>query len=150
MSFRKINFPAWKNDPSLRFILAALVIFLVAVTIRFLHFQDFHIKARTVQTVVVENYFRSAEALLQLGPEVLLDPNSEAGNMDSMGHPPGFPIVCAVLAKLFGSSDAAIQAFLFLADACSALLVFLIATRLYGTGTGFCAGTMIALSPQFA
>jgi 4-amino-4-deoxy-L-arabinose transferase-like glycosyltransferase len=68
-----------------------------------------------------------------------------------MAHPPGYPIVIAIIFKLFGESDAALRLFQIVCDSLSAVLVFLTAAELTASRKiATIAGVLAALSPQLA
>jgi 4-amino-4-deoxy-L-arabinose transferase-like glycosyltransferase len=88
--------------------------------------------------------------LRENGAGSFFDPASTTSDPYLLGHPPGYPIFLAVVVRFFGESDAAIQIVQLFADSVAAVLIFLIAVRLFPFGCASIAGAMAAISPQFS
>lgn len=71
-------------------------------------------------------------------------------NPDLLGHPPGYPLLLALVYKVAGESDSIVQFLQILVDALAAVMIFLIASELLHSTIAFIAGLFAALSPQFA
>jgi hypothetical protein len=97
-----------------------------------------------VQTYVTSDYKYSAY-LIARG-----DFKGFLYDINRMGHPPGYPIVLAGIFKMFGDSDDGIQLVQIVCDSMAAVLVFLIVFELFPFGVALIAGSLAALSPQFA
>jgi dolichyl-phosphate-mannose-protein mannosyltransferase len=121
-----------------------LGIFLLALGVRFLTWQDNHRDVWKVQTSVTDGYKQSARHLArgEVKPFV--------SDINNLGHPPGYPIFLAAIFKTFGESDTAIQFLQILLDAIAVLLLFLIALELLPLPAAAIAGLLAAISPQFA
>lgn len=65
-------------------------------------------------------------------------------------HPPGYPIVMAVIYKISGNSDRALRLFQIACEALTAVLVFLIAARVVPRGAALIAALLTAVAPQLA
>ena len=65
-------------------------------------------------------------------------------------HPPGYPILIAIIYKLSGNSDRALRLFQIACEAVAAVLVFLIAARLVPRGAAVLAAFLVAIAPQLA
>jgi hypothetical protein len=128
----------------------ALLIFLTALGVRLLTWHDTRLEAPKVQSGVVEGYRHMASLLRQDGIRSFFKPSARVANPNFLGHPPGYPILLALLFKLFGESDTVVQLFQIVADALAAVLVFLIVIELLPRASGVIAGLLVALSPQFA
>ena len=74
---------------------------------------------------------------------------SEADAM-ILTHPPGYPILIAIIYKISGNSDRALRLFQITAEAVAAVLVFLIAARLVPRGAALLAALLVAVAPQLA
>lgn len=131
-----------------RTVAACALIFLAAVGVRALHWQDtrqaipFHgmtgeYKAHAMMLV------RGDFAGFLRGPDAPSDANV-------VKHPPGYPLLMAVVYALVGDSDTGLQFVHIALDALSALLVFLLARELFSFAVATLAGTLVALSPQLA
>ena len=120
------------------------VVFLVAVGVRFLSWQDNRREVGKVQTLVTADYQDSARQLRRGDLRVFFS------DLNHMEHPPGYPILLAGISKTLGESDVAIQFIQLVADSAAAVFVFLIAGELFAFGIAATAGILAALSPQFA
>jgi hypothetical protein len=127
-----------------RLLVICAVIFLVALGVRFLSWQDNRRDVWKVETFVTAEYKESAQRLLSGNLRAFLS------NLDDMAHPPGYPLVLAGIFKVFGESDMAIQFVQMLCDSVAAVFVFLIAGELMSGRIAVGAGILAALSPQFA
>jgi 4-amino-4-deoxy-L-arabinose transferase-like glycosyltransferase len=103
-----------------------------------------------VQTRVAENYKHLARLLVDNGFGSFLDPSSTTSNPDLLGHPPGYSIFLAVIYRVAGESDGAVQFFQLFCHSICAVLIFLIAIELLPLGVGAIAGFIAALAPQFS
>ncbi|HVI69875.1 MAG TPA: glycosyltransferase family 39 protein, partial [Pyrinomonadaceae bacterium] len=65
-------------------------------------------------------------------------------------HPPGYPILIAIIYKISGNSDRALRLFQIACDAVTAVLIFLIAARLIPRGAAVLAALLAAVAPQLA
>lgn len=119
-------------------------LFVLALGVRFLTWQDNRRDIWKVQTSVTDGYKDSARQLAR-GDFKLF-----ASDINHMGHPPGYPILLAVIFKTVGASDTAIQVVQMLFDCAAIVLVFLIATELLPLAAAALCGFLAAISPQFA
>jgi len=119
-------------------------LFLLALGVRFLTWQDNRRDIWKVQTSVTEGYKDSAHQLAR-GDFKLF-----ASDINHMGHPPGYPILLAAIFKTFGDSDTAIQFLQILLDAVAVVLLFLIALEFLPFPAAVLCGLLAAISPQFA
>ena len=131
-------------------LIAALTIFLVALGVRLLIRQDARVDAPKVQSGVVADYQRTAHLINESGLRGLFDPNGPLADPNLLGHPPGYPIVRSVIARIFGDSNNAMQFFQIACDALAAVLVFLIAFELFSFAPAVIAGLLVSFAPQFA
>jgi Dolichyl-phosphate-mannose-protein mannosyltransferase len=127
-----------------------LTIFAVAFGVRFLSWHDTRGEVWKVQTVVAEDYRNTARILQQGGLRVFLSRQSPLADPNTLGHPPGYSIVQAIVFNLFGESDARVQVFQIACDALAAVILFLLVAGLLPRGVALTAGLLVALSPQFA
>jgi hypothetical protein len=125
-------------------------IFLVSMIVRFFTWQDMRFEAAKIQYTVVELYRLFARFVVEDGFFSLFDAQARVANLDLMGHPPGYSLLLAFLFAIFGESDAVIQSVSIFFDALSAVLIFLIASRLFSRKAAAVAGILAALCPQFA
>jgi hypothetical protein len=121
-----------------------LIVFVLALGVRFLTWQDNRRDIGKVQTAVTEGYKDSANQLLRGETGRFLN------DVNHLGHPPGYPLVIAVLTNLFGSSDSALQWLQIIADSLAVALLYLIALKLLPLSVALLSGLLAAVSPQFA
>ena len=131
-------------------VIACIAIFLVAFGVRVLSWHDTRMEVGKVQSVVADDYKRAGTLLREGGIRGFFSSSGPLADPNLLGHPPGYPIVRAVVARCFGNSDTAIQFVQIICDALAAVLVFLIAIELLPFAAGLIAGFLVALAPQFA
>ncbi len=102
-----------------------------------------------MQSGVVSDYQRSGRLIREGGLSGFFSASGPLADPNLLGHPPGYPVVLAVLGSVFGESNTVIQLFSITCDALAAVVIFLIATRLFALGVGTIAGLLVAFSPQF-
>ena len=125
------------------------LVFAAALGVRLLCWNDVRGEARKVQTAVTQNYEHLARLVAENGAASLFIPGSPTNDPDLLGHPPGYPLVLALVYGLFGERDAAAQIFQAVCDSLAAALVFLVAAELLPFGAALVAGALAALAPQF-
>jgi 4-amino-4-deoxy-L-arabinose transferase-like glycosyltransferase len=128
----------------------ALAVFAVALCVRLFTWQETRLEVGKVQTVVTEGYRRDARLLLDGGLRSFFSSQSPLANPDSLGHPPGYPALLALLAKTVGDTDARVQLFQITCDALACVVLFLIVAELLSLSTALVAGLLAAASPQLA
>lgn len=129
----------------------SFLVFLSALIVRFFHWQDSRFEVLNVQAGVVEKYQQFAKYLLEDGFLSFFDSQSRIStNIDLMGHPPGYSYLIALIFGVTGEFNQTIQYVSIFFDSLSAVLIFLIARRLFSNKIGLIAGLLSAFSPQFA
>ncbi len=121
-----------------------VVIFVIALGVRFLTWQDNRHDISKVQTAVTDGYKESAHQL------AAGDFKTFVSDLDHMGHPPGYSILLAAIFKVAGDSNHAIQGVQIVCDAVSVVVLFAIALKLVPTLAAVIAALLAAISPQFA
>jgi hypothetical protein len=132
------------SPKKLSLLVFGLLIFLVALGIRLLTWQDNRLEVGRVQTDVTADYRHSAQQLARG------DLSDFVGDLNHLEHPPGYPILLAIVFRLFGESDKAIQLVQICIDSCAAVLLFLIVLELLPAGAAIIAGLLAGLSRQFS
>lgn len=127
-----------------QFVLLCVALFLVALGVRFLTWQDNFRDIWKVQTSVSDGYKDSARQLLYG------DFKTFVSDINHFGHPPGYPILLAAIFNVAGESDTAIQVVQIIFDAIAVVLLFLIALKLAPYPVAVIAALLAAISPQFA
>lgn len=130
--------------PRYAVVLWCVAIFVFAFVVRTLTWQDNKRDAWRVQTQVTAGYKDSARTLLNSNYTRFLS------DVTYLGHPPGYPILLAVIFKLAGESDTALQVVQFVCDSIAVVILFLIALELFELWLAAVTGLLGALSPQFA
>jgi 4-amino-4-deoxy-L-arabinose transferase-like glycosyltransferase len=133
-----------------KLIVSCLVVFVVACGVRLLMWHETRNEVGQVQTVVTAGYRRDALALREGGAGALFSRASLLANADSLGHPPGYPVLLAAVFKLCGASDTAIQLLQIFCDALACVVLCLIVAELLDASTALVAGLLAAVSPQLA
>ncbi|MCA1640877.1 MAG: glycosyltransferase family 39 protein [Acidobacteria bacterium] len=128
----------------------ALAVVAVALCVRLLTWQETRLEVGKVQTVVTAGYRRDARLLLDGGVRSFFSRASPLANPDSLGHPPGYPFLLALLANTVGDADARVQLFQIACDALACALLFLVVAELVNLSTALVAGLLAAVSPQLA
>jgi hypothetical protein len=140
-----------KTMPTVRArLIVSLVIFLIAFGVRVLTWHDTRLEVGKIQTVVVADYQRIAELLRAGGIKSFFSSSSGLADPNTLGHPPGYPILIAGIFSIAGRSNTALQMFQIAADALAAVILFLIVAELLPLSAGVVAGLLAALSPQLA
>jgi hypothetical protein len=138
-------------DASRRRVLVVLCasVFLLAFGVRLLVWHDARLEAARVQSEVTKDYKHVARLLADGGVASFFSSTSPLADYNTLGHPPGYSIVLAVLFKLFGEGDTAAQFLQIIVDALCACLVLLLAAELLPRTAALMAGLLVAFAPQF-
>jgi hypothetical protein len=126
------------------------LIFLLAFGVRLLSWHDTRLEVGKVQTGVTADYKRVAELLREGGVASFLSPSSRLSDLNTLGHPPGYSILLALIHSVFGESDTAIQFVQMTCDALAAVVILLIVAELLPLSVAAFSAILSALSPQFA
>ena len=147
MALCLLRLPNDAYPPSLdrrQLLLVCLALFLCAFAIRTLTWQDNRLDAWKVQTSVTHRYKESARQLANGDTKTFLT------DVPRLGHPPGYPIVLALIFKTAGESDTALQFLQITVDSGAVVVLFLISLELFSLSVSLIACFLAALSPQFA
>ncbi|HKO60041.1 MAG TPA: glycosyltransferase family 39 protein [Pyrinomonadaceae bacterium] len=131
-------------------VLAGAAIFIVAFGVRLLSWHDTRREVGKVQTVVAADYQNAARLFRQHGAAAFFSSTGPLADPNLLGHPPGYPILIAIVWTVFGESNASIQLLQVVCDALAAVLIFLIAIELFPFAVGLISGLLVALAPQFS
>ena len=144
------------NRPSLkrngdrrgRLAIACVLVFLIAVGIRVLQWQDN--RRESGLGSLTHSYLNQAEQLLD-GEGMLFPRNyDDPTNAQLLVHPPGYSIFAAAVFKVFGNSRDGLTITQIIADGAATVMVVLIAAELFPFAAGLLAGLLAALSPHLA
>ena len=133
--------------------LACAGIFLLALGVRTLHWQDSYSElAQKGQWMAnhARHYKTEARRMLKEGgilfPREAVDP----GDARLILHPPGYAAFIAGVFSVAGDSDFALTLAQIIFDAISAVLIFMIAAEFFNYAVATIAGVLASLSPHFA
>lgn len=145
-------------DPSpkptrVKLTIIAAAIFLAALGVRFLHWQDSRIEivgGKASLSGVFDRYRKEARRMIDEGGILFPREPPEAGNARMLAHPPGYSIL---MAGIYAVSEDPIRPLWFVQIVCggaAAVLVFLLAAELLGAWPAVISGMLVALSPHLA
>src|SRR6266849_3250356 len=117
-----------------------IAIFLLAFGVRLLSWHDTRLEVGKVQTTVSGDYKRVAQLLKQGGVASFLSSSSPLSDLNTLGHPPGYSMLIAIVYSLFGESDNVVQFVQIIGDALAAVTIFLIAVELLSISAAGVAG----------
>ena len=106
------------------------LIFLLAFGVRLLAWHDTRLEVGKVQTGVTADYKRVAGLLRAGGVASFLSSASPLSDPNTLGHPPGYSILLALIHSVCGESDTAIQLVQIVCDALAAVAILLIVAEL--------------------
>ena len=127
-----------------------LLIFLLAVGVRLLVWQQNRAAIEQVMTQLTLTYKADARVLARGDWRLFVRGQNPPSDANVLAHPPGYPLLAALLLAFNGESDAALRLWQLLCDAASVIFLFLIARELLSQRVAVMAGVMAALSPQLA
>src|SRR5688572_21352634 len=130
--------------------LICLTIICIAFGIRLLQWQNNFLTLDKNMTRITARYKEEAQFLLNGDLTSFVTGGQSQPDTMILTHPPGYPIVMAVIYKLSNNSDAVLRLFQIACDAAAAVLVFLIAVRLVPRGAALIAALLAAVAPQLA
>jgi len=130
--------------------LICLTIICIAFGIRLLQWQNNFLTLDKNMTRITARYKEEAQFLLNGDLTSFVTGGQSQPDTMILTHPPGYPILMAVIYKLSSNSDAALRLFQIACDAAAAVLVFLIAVRLVPRGAALIAALLAAVAPQLA
>src|SRR3989440_10725231 len=115
-------------------VLAGLLIFLAACGVRVLSWHDTRLEVGKVQTAVTGDYQHVAQLLRQGGLASFLSSTSPLGDLNTLGHPPGYSILLAGIFSVPGESNTAVQFVQITCDALAAVVIFMIVAQVLPFG----------------
>lgn len=142
--------PAVVSVATRKRLLIVLLIFFAALGVRLVNWQASGNEPLTVQSSVAENYKQLAALIHTNGVLSLYHSASSTNNPELLGHPPGYPILLALIYRVAGEFDKSAQVLQIIVDSLSAIIILLIAFELFPASIGIIAGLMAAFAPQFS
>ena len=130
--------------------LICLIIVGVAFGVRLLQWQNNFLDLDKNMTRLTARYKEEAQFLLAGDLTSFVKGSKSQPDAMILTHPPGYPIVIALIYKIGGNSDRALRLFQIACETVAAVLVFLIAARLIPRGAALIAALLAAVAPQLA
>lgn len=142
--------PVSPEATSKRAWLICLTIVVVAFGVRLLQWQNDSLLLDKNMTRLTARYKEEAQFLLAGDLTSFIKGSKSQPDAMILTHPPGYPIVIAIIYKISANSDRALRLFQIACETVSAVLVFLIAARLIPRGAALLAALLAAVAPQLA
>jgi Dolichyl-phosphate-mannose-protein mannosyltransferase len=135
---------------SRQIVLIGALIFLATFGARLLYWHSERLDAVKVESMATAGYKDIARLLVRDGISSFFSASSPLASPNTISYQPGYSLLMALVFRVFGERDAALQIFQILCDAGAALMVFLIAARLLPLWAAAISGALVALCPQFS
>ncbi|HXG92127.1 MAG TPA: glycosyltransferase family 39 protein, partial [Blastocatellia bacterium] len=133
-----------------RLIAICACVFLLALGVRLLHWQDEYLSANITLGSLTHRYEKQAAQMLD-GEGILFPRDFQMReNVQQLIHPPGYPIFIAAIYATLGRSDNLLTIAQIIADTASAVIASLITAELFPLAVAALAGLLIAFSPHLA
>lgn len=145
--------PKPERPKRLALTLACAIIFVIALGVRLLHWQDIQVEvlqAQTIATTMATAYRAEAHRMLAEGGILLPHTATDPQDARMVLHPPGFSILMAAIYGPLGGSDTTLKLLQVAGDCAAAMLVFLIAAELLPMALAITSGLLVGLSPHLA
>ena len=133
-----------------RKLLILSLIFFTALGVRLVNWHRSRNEVSAVQTSVALNYKHQARLIQANGLASLYDASSTTNNPDLLGHPLGYPILLSFIYRGAPESATATQLLQMMLDSLAAVIICLIALKLFPATVGVIAGLLAAFAPQFS
>ena len=127
-----------------------LTIVCVVLGVRLLQWQNNFLDLDKNMTRITARYKEEAQFLLAGDLTSFVKGAKSEPDTMILSHPPGYPMVIALIYKISGNSDRALRLFQIACEAVTAILIFLIAARLIPSGAALIAALLAAVAPQLA
>jgi hypothetical protein len=134
-------------------LLICAAIFVTAVGVRLLHWQDLHAEIEQGDTLLsdlLKDYQHNVRQMMDESALLFVHASEEPEDARILEHPPGYSILLLGLYRLPGDPSVRLRLLQVLCDAAAAVLIFLIAAEMLPVTVGFIAGLLVALSPHLA
>jgi len=131
-------------------IVICIAIAVLAIGARLLMWQDNRPVFPRVFTGMVQHHQENASGLLRGEVTRFITGPAPPGDANILTYPPGYPILMAIVFRLFTDADSSMRSFQVLCDAAAAVLLFFVAAQFLPRSAAFIAGVLAALSPQLS
>jgi Dolichyl-phosphate-mannose-protein mannosyltransferase len=136
-----------------KFAAICAAIFVSALCVRLLHWQDSHVEivaGKTALSGVFNRYQKESRRILDEGGILYPREPRADGDARMLVHPPGYSILLATIYRLRDDPYLLLWLVQIACDGAAALLVFLIASELLNWRVALIAGMLVAFSPHLA
>jgi hypothetical protein len=140
--------PCEKQTTKTKLVMLCIVIFLIALSIRLLYWQD-HYLSLAGQWYGL-GYDTQAERILSDGGILFPKEPVKLGDARIIDHPPGYSTLMAISFWLSNKSVDPLIFFQILCDSFTAVMIFLVALELLPFAVGIISATFVIFSPHFA
>jgi hypothetical protein len=147
--------PSLKRPPLARLLIMAAVIFLAALGVRVLHWQDNHAEhlRGDLEPVIMDSQYKiEVRRMRREGGLLFPREHADKGDAQMLLHPPGYAILVATLYRgsLADELYEELRWLQIILDAVAAVILFFIGVELLPVAVAFIAGSLVALSPHFS
>ena len=133
-----------------RLLMICLAVFVVAVGVRLLHWQNNRLTIDNVMFATAARYKEEAQYLSDRDFTSFIRGRSPEPDTGMLIHTPGYPILIALVHAVTGHSNIALRLVHIACGAAGAVLVVLITVELLPVGAALLAGLFAAISPQLS
>jgi hypothetical protein len=133
-----------------RLITVCAVVFLLAVGVRLLHWQNNRLTIDNVMFRTAARYKEEAQFLSGRDFTSFIRGRSQEPDTGMLIHTPGYPVLIALVHAVAGHSNIALRLVHIASGAAAALVVLLITFELLPAGAAVFAGLFAAISPQLS
>lgn len=133
-----------------RLLVICAVVFIVAVGVRLLHWQNNWLTIDNVMNKTAARYQEEAQFLTDRDLKSFVRGRSQEPDSGMLIHTPGYPILIAIVHAVTGHSNLALRLVHIACGAAAAVLVLLITVELLPAGAALLAGLFAAISPQLS
>lgn len=133
-----------------RLLMICLAVFVVAVGVRLLHWQNNRLTIDNVMFATAARYKEEAQFLSDRDFTSFIRGRSQEPDTGMLIHTPGYPIFVATVHAITRNSNVALRLVHIAFGAAAAVLVLLITVELLPVGVALLAGLFAAISPQLS
>lgn len=133
-----------------RVIAICVAVALLAIGVRLLLWQDNRTNFPRVFSGMVEHHQDNARLLLRGEVSRFITGPAPPGDANILTYPPGYPVIMAIVFRIFNDADGSMRWFQVVCDAAAAVLLFFVAGQFLPRLAAIIAAALAALSPQLA
>lgn len=133
-----------------RVIAICVAVAVLAIGVRLLLWQDNRTNFPRVFSGMVEHHQDNARVLLRGEVSRFITGPAPPGDANILTYPPGYPIIMAIVFRIFNNAESSMRLFQVVCDAAAAVLLFFVAGQFLPRAAAIIAAVLAALSPQLA